>query len=639
MPQDWDVVWENHSDATFDVLIGELTGGLTVSAIEVNSIELNDTVRIVPGSDTTLTNHPAFNGQVLRVSFSGQEAVRSLPSLKLNKSFATSLQFSTMTGATASEGEPVALKELPPRPPQELTVETNGRAINLSWEPNSEVDLQGYRLYRDLNPNPNTQITTITKGENTFRDTTVSSGNTYYYRLTAVDERSNESLSSKVSVFLYPPDIAVDVGRNFEGASDPENYRLVALPGAVDRPVKSTLNGQAGVDWQAFWDDGSETDYLMRFDGSDRFRFEPGVGFWLISTQDWNVDKTFKTVTLEGDTVATLSLHDGWNIISNPLDKAVPWSAVEAATGVTLQALWEFDGGFAAADTFRSARGGEAFYLLNDQDLDSLSVPYPGAPTYPGESESKALAAEEAPTLTLGAYQNGERFSGVQIGLAPEAEAGLDAYDQFAPPGRFEAATLRLKAPGTPESKRLRYLAHEWRPPGGDGHAFDLTLAAEEGPIDLRAVGVDRFDRREVRLIDEATGRPYDLRQVASVTLRPEGEPRALTLAIGTEAFVDEKTAEAAPDELELLPNYPNPFRGRTTLEYALPERAEVRLAIYDVLGRRVRVLEHGQQRAGVHRLRWDGRNGAGQPVASGLYLVRLKAQGQQHVQKITLVR
>jgi len=93
------------------------------------------------------------------------------------------------------------------------------------------------------------------------------------------------------------------------------------------------------------------------------------------------------------------------------------------------------------------------------------------------------------------------------------------------------------------------------------------------------------------------------------------------------------------PTTLQLLPNYPNPFRARTTLEFILPERRDVRLVIYDVLGRRVRTLVDRSFDAGRHTMRWDGRNTFGQPVASGIYLGRLEVGDQRQVQRLVLVR
>jgi len=59
--------------------------------------------------------------------------------------------------------------------------------------------------------------------------------------------------------------------------------------------------------------------------------------------------------------------------------------------------------------------------------------------------------------------------------------------------------------------------------------------------------------------------------------------------------------------EAELSPNYPNPFNPRTTISFSLPHPEDVRLAVYDILGREVAVLVDGPQAAGAHRVPFDG--------------------------------
>lgn len=92
-------------------------------------------------------------------------------------------------------------------------------------------------------------------------------------------------------------------------------------------------------------------------------------------------------------------------------------------------------------------------------------------------------------------------------------------------------------------------------------------------------------------------------------------------------------------DEPRLLPNVPNPFNPSTSINYALPADAHVRLSVYDLSGRLVRELENGQRAAGEHSVRWDGRDGQGFPQASGMYFVRLNAGGKTGLRKITLVQ
>jgi hypothetical protein len=510
--------------------------------------------------------------------------------------------------------------------------------VTLSWQPSSD-DVARYRLYRGTTATFDTTNALIAEPTApSYTDTTAGVGQTYYYRVMAIDAAgTGSSLSDVARAFLYPSTVSARFTRSFGDATTPQSYQLVALPGASNQPLGDALPGEGGADWQAFWDNGSAQDYFVQYDDSETFTFGSGRGFWLIGTRDWTVDAAYETVSLQGDTVATVRLHDGWNIISNPLDKDVAWRDVAAANGDTLQTIWHWDGTFTASSTFRSAKSGAAYYFLNDRDLSTLIIPYPGAPGQ-DETQSQNQKVKEK-LLTLSAYEDNTLASSLQVGLLPDASEGIDAYDQFAPPGQFAASSLRSKSPQA-EDARQQHLAIEYRPSKGEGQTFNLQLRSASGiPTRLVASGLNAFANHAVALIDQRTGRAYDMHATSTVSLQSDSESTAYKLAIGTDSYVENEKARSAPKKLELFPNYPNPFGGRTTLEYALPERADVRIVIFDILGRRVRVLHDENRRAGFHQLQWNGRNNIGQPVASGLYLVRLEALGQQKTQKITLVR
>lgn len=87
------------------------------------------------------------------------------------------------------------------------------------------------------------------------------------------------------------------------------------------------------------------------------------------------------------------------------------------------------------------------------------------------------------------------------------------------------------------------------------------------------------------------------------------------------------------------LRNYPNPFNPETTIEFYLPHHAEVRLKIFNVLGQRIRTLFTGRRDAGVYRLKWNGRDEAGNEVASGVYIYRLQADRFVQSRKMLLLR
>jgi flagellar hook assembly protein FlgD len=90
-----------------------------------------------------------------------------------------------------------------------------------------------------------------------------------------------------------------------------------------------------------------------------------------------------------------------------------------------------------------------------------------------------------------------------------------------------------------------------------------------------------------------------------------------------------------------MLPPAPNPTRGAAELAFTLPGSGvrPVRLRLYDVHGRLVRVLIEGPLPAGSHRLPWDGRDQVGRRVASGVYFLRLETGRAHTLQKITMMR
>ena len=93
------------------------------------------------------------------------------------------------------------------------------------------------------------------------------------------------------------------------------------------------------------------------------------------------------------------------------------------------------------------------------------------------------------------------------------------------------------------------------------------------------------------------------------------------------------------PVSMQLFQNYPNPFNPVTNIRYRLAQGGPVHLAIYNLLGQRVRTLVNLRQSPGEYTVRWDGRNEAGRPVSSGLYFYRLQTGDKQLMRKMLLVR
>ncbi len=98
------------------------------------------------------------------------------------------------------------------------------------------------------------------------------------------------------------------------------------------------------------------------------------------------------------------------------------------------------------------------------------------------------------------------------------------------------------------------------------------------------------------------------------------------------------------PDNTQLLANYPNPFNPETWIPYQLATSSDVQITIYDMKGSVVRNLELGHQSAGFYTGRsravyWDGRNGLGEQVASGVYFYQLRTNEISPIRRMVILK
>jgi hypothetical protein len=104
-------------------------------------------------------------------------------------------------------------------------------------------------------------------------------------------------------------------------------------------------------------------------------------------------------------------------------------------------------------------------------------------------------------------------------------------------------------------------------------------------------------------------------------------------LVVGTDDDVE------LPSALRLDQNYPNPFNPSTSISYEVPSNGLVRLTIFDLLGREVRMMVEGEQAAGRYVASWDGMDDNGKAVSSGIYVYRIEAAGISETRSMTLLR
>jgi len=101
---------------------------------------------------------------------------------------------------------------------------------------------------------------------------------------------------------------------------------------------------------------------------------------------------------------------------------------------------------------------------------------------------------------------------------------------------------------------------------------------------------------------------------------------RAASALPATRARKSPEPVATLPAVFALRQNQPNPFEARTTIGFDLPTGAAVRLEVFDVAGRRLRVLADHYFAPGYYTVEWDKRTGSGSSVGPGMYFYRIQA-------------
>ena len=96
---------------------------------------------------------------------------------------------------------------------------------------------------------------------------------------------------------------------------------------------------------------------------------------------------------------------------------------------------------------------------------------------------------------------------------------------------------------------------------------------------------------------------------------------------------------ELIPSEFELYQNVPNPFNPTTMIYYDLPENSNVKIIVYNMLGRRIRTLVNQHETAGLKSVVWDSKNNQNYPVPSGVYFYSISTESFTATKKLLLLK
>lgn len=446
------------------------------------------------------------------------------------------------------------------------------------------------------------------------------------------NENNNNYTRNGKIVVGYSSSIQLQNTVTFNSIEQTSSFRMIGLPGNNNIPLSDLLTGSYNQDWVAYYDNGNTDDYLVAYDGSSNFNLTPGKGLWVLSSNNISVSRSVANVELESnyggtgtyEIVYPISLHNGWNIITNPFDVAISWSSIQSFNSIT-ESIHTFNGNFSSSLTFEPFEG---YYFYNVNNLTSLHIPYVISTALTKENTN---SNENDNLLELAILKEEKSISKVLVGLSEESTTGYDKHDKFMPPGDFE--NIRLSINNESIERPYKYLKQDIREKDNN-HSFNLIVKNSSGEsIAIVANELGTIQSDEVYLVDNNLVF-HDLRQKNIIDINSPNKNINLKILIGDLEYINSERALLTPKIYSLSQNYPNPFNPETIISFTLPQKELVTLTIYDLLGRRIDILVNDEKSAGQYELKFNASK-----YASGIYVYTISAGEFYEARKMMLLK
>ncbi|MFT7692041.1 MAG: phosphodiesterase/alkaline phosphatase D-like protein, partial [Candidatus Latescibacterota bacterium] len=503
----------------------------------------------------------------------------------------------------------------PPAVPSALQATAGPGAVLLQWDTVAASDLGGYTVYReDLRRRFVAVATGLTQPS--YLDVGLTNTRTYRYRVSAADAQTpaNESASSTI-ITARPNENALGevpqiVGLE-QGAEAGKPVVLIgnAVPIDVVAELSYTVQVSTQEDFSTMVDRGGNI--AESPSGTTRWRLtrslDPQLSYW------------FRTRIFDGR-------FEG------------PWGAsqlLRPADALTATNSEDFDGdgtvgfrdffimsnGFGSTDAVLDLDQGGS---VDGEDFDRFKEHF-GEVMPAKRLETQRVAVAEGSRIEVEAEAISANRVIVRLKLDGVKDLSGYGFSIAADPpilrymGRVDSALFGGRGASLE-------LAHE-----GDVLAIGEHLRGRQSSLDLS-------EGWEIALLFEMKGAPRNVELRVEEGYLGTGRGRMLRVE-------QEGSARIVPQVYALYANYPNPFNPSTSIPLAIPQWADgrrreaVSLTLFNALGQVVRTWDLSGWSPGFHSLSWDGRDGQGHAVASGVYLMRLRAGEFVQVRKALLLR
>jgi len=470
------------------------------------------------------------------------------------------------------------------------------------------------------------------------------------FKITAIDSFN----STTVFISSFPITVTAnsvkmaDSGSAYVLGFPTKQWRMISVPLDLDDKTVGRVLNDLGAPSQTTWrlfNDQSEAS--TRTDGI----FELGKSFWLQQSLAFPQTLSLGAGRVAGNQVA-ITLQPGWNQIADPYPYPIDWATdTDAPSKAQIKGPIKYTGDHYIGIGQVAPDDGTAFTELQ---------PWDGYWVYNGTGAVATLTVSPSRSLSKGTGKTvhaQEIQSGWKINFSAQAGKYSDVYNYVGTAADASDFEDRYDLPELPvigdyvsvsfdhvhENGNDYSYTIDYKNTTDQGYSWDMQVESNihDKPVKLNWLSEALPENYKIGILDISNNK-----EVASTDYKfaiKYDQPIHFRIFVGTAEYVDAemaKTKATLPGSFVLGQNYPNPFNPTTVISYQLPMLSRIQLKIYNLLGQEVRTLIPGAvQDPGKYEIFWDGRNERGVPVASGVYIYRLRTNEFIQSKKMLLIR
>ncbi|CAN0382690.1 unnamed protein product, partial [Laminaria digitata] len=455
----------------------------------------------------------------------------------------------------------------------------------------------------------------------------------FQYAVGATDNVGISSTTDVVNVNVSTEGIDRNLGIQGSTASD---YRLFSIPiNLTNNSPGSVLQDDLGTYdpavWRLFGLNANQT--YDEFPSSGAMR--AGAAFWLASADVASINTGPGTSTTLSN-AHTINLNPGWTFIGTPFNYAVSQNQLQLSSNNTLD-IRAFNGSWG---NLNGALQPFAGYAIAATAADELLVfPFPVT----GKSAPVDHASSFDWSVQIQAAHGDIIDNDNVAAVAAQADSDWDLMDRPEPP--VIGSYISLYFPHEDWDVPFKRFNTDVRPASQDLEQWTFEVASNiNESISLSFDGLqDIPESLDVWLVDNLMHREQDLRINPAYAFQTSESPHKerFSLWVGkSNTLRDALTALQSLPERTELQAFPNPFSSLSTLRVGLKSDTQISLSVFDSLGKRVATLLSGEEKtAGFHTVGWEGKNDAGQYVASGVYFYVLQTGSETVTKQVVHLR